>query len=123
MRSTITQPANKPAHSVAAFQAAFHNDSALSGAGLPFIYLGIKSVTLACGMSVAKTYAEIKAGRFPAGDLIGAQSRRWKSTDIAAWLNEQAEKAAAREDELGKPLKEKAAKATKAKKGGCHEPQ
>lgn len=119
MRSTLTQPENKPVHSAAIFQ----GNNALIGAGLPFIYLPKQSVTLACGMSIAAIYALIKQGDFPKGDLIGAQSRRWKSTDIAAWLNAQAEKAAAREDELGKPLKSKAAKALSAKKGGRHEPK
>lgn len=109
---------NRPAVQLASTASPLHNDSALSGAGLPFIYLSKKSVTLACGMSIAAIYALIKQGDFPKGDLIGAQSRRWKSTDIAAWLNAQAEKAAAREDELGKPLKSKAAKALSAKKGG-----
>lgn len=111
MRSPIEQPS----HSIAAFQPA-----ALAGANLPFIYLPVKAVTAACGMSVAKLYALIKRGEFPTGDLIGAQSRRWKSTDIAAWLCEQSTKAASREDELGSRLRAKSLKAVTAKKGAGH---
>lgn len=74
---------------------------------LPFVYLQIAAVRSACGLSTSSVYVLIKAGKFPPGDLIGAQSRRWKSTDIAAWLNQQAEKASQREAELSAPLKRK----------------
>lgn len=49
----------------------------------------------------------IKTGDFPLGDLIGAQFRRWKSTDIAAWLNEKAKEASLREAELFTTLRRK----------------
>lgn len=75
---------------------------------LPFTYMPIRAVCGAVGLSTSRIYVLIKAGDFPPGDLIGAQSRRWKSTDIAAWLNEQAEKASQREAELSAPLKRKA---------------
>lgn len=82
------------------------------GAHLPFIYLNIATVRQAVGFSTSRVYDLIRQGEFPRGDLIGAQSRRWKSTDIAAWLNRQAELAAQREAELATPLKRKAAKAS-----------
>ena len=81
----MRSPIEHPNHSISAFHSA-----AIAGANLPFIYLPIAAVTAVVGMSVAKIYDLIKRGDFPTGDLIGAQSRRWKSTDIASWLNEQA---------------------------------
>ena len=78
---------------------------------LPFVYMPIKSVIEAVGFSTSRIYDLIRKGEFPAGDLIGNQSRRWKSTDIAAWLVAQSEKSAQREAELSAPLKRKATKA------------
>lgn len=75
---------------------------------LPFIYMPIKAVIAAVGFSTSKIYDLIQRGAFPAGDLISAQSRRWKSTDIAAWLIAQSEQAAQREADLAAPLKNKA---------------
>lgn len=83
------------------------NLSALAGANLPFCYLPIRAVCAAVGFSTSRIYALVKVGEFPAGDLIGAQSRRWKSTDIAAWLIAQAEKSALREAEMSAPLRRK----------------
>lgn len=83
-----------------------------AGANLPFVYLTIANVTQAVGLSTSRIYALIKQGEFPTGDLIGAQSRRWKSTDLAAWLIAQSEKAAQREADLGAPLKKKADQAS-----------
>ncbi len=82
-------------------------------AGLPFVYLPLAAVRDAVGFSSSRIYALVKAGEFPPGDLIGNQSRRWKSTDIAAWLIEQSEKSAQREAELGSKLKAKADKAAR----------
>ena len=79
-----------------------------AGAYLPFVYLPIKAVLGAVGLSTSRVYELIRQGEFPSGDLIGAQSRRWKSTDISAWLIAQSEKAAQREAELAGPLKLKA---------------
>ena len=67
-----------------------------SGIHLPFVYMPIRAVCGAVGYSTSRIYELIRAGEFAAGDLIGAQSRRWKSTDIAAWLIEQSSKAALR---------------------------
>lgn len=84
---------------------------ALNSHQLPFTYLKVSDVCAAVGFSTSRIYALIKQGDFPPGDLIGAQSRRWKSTDLAAWLNEQSEKSAQRNAELAAPLKRKADKA------------
>jgi prophage regulatory protein len=78
---------------------------------LPFVYFPIKAVCEAVGLSTSRIYDLIRRGEFPAGDLIGAQSRRWKSTDIAAWLIAQSEQAAQREADLAAPLKRKADRA------------
>lgn len=94
-------------HSITARVAA----SLPTGANLPFIYLPIAAVREAVGLSTSRIYDLIRQGEFPAGDLIGAQSRRWKSTDIAAWLVAQSEKSAQREADLAAPLKCKADKA------------
>jgi predicted DNA-binding transcriptional regulator AlpA len=105
---------------------AHHSVSAFAGASaqhLPFIYLQLRAVSAAVSLSQSRIYALIKAGEFPRGDLIGAQSRRWKSTDIAAWLTEQSEKAAKREADLAAALKRKSQKAvaTKAQKSAARE--
>ncbi|MRR51049.1 MAG: AlpA family phage regulatory protein, partial [Rhodocyclaceae bacterium] len=67
------------------------------GTHIPFIYMPIAAVCGAVGLSTSRIYERIKEGDFPPGDLIGAQSRRWKSTDIAAWLIQQSDKSAQRE--------------------------
>jgi len=90
-----------------------HEMPASAGAYLPFVYLPIAVVRQAAGLSTSRIYDLIRQGEFPPGDLIGKQSRRWKSTDIAAWLIEQSEKAAQREAELAAPLKRKADAASK----------
>lgn len=115
-------------HSASAFAGA--SLPASVGVHLPFCYLPIAQVVAAVGRSTSSIYALIKAGEFPPGDLIGAQSRRWKSTDIAAWLTEQAEKSAQRQADLAPALKRKADKAARtsasnraervAAKGGNH---
>jgi len=71
----------------------------------------IKAVLGAVGLSTSRVYELIRQGEFPAGDLIGAQSRRWKSTDIAAWLIAQSEQSAQREAAMAAPLKRKADRA------------
>lgn len=78
---------------------------------LPFTYMPIKAVIAAVGFSTSRIYDLIRKGEFPAGDLIAAQSRRWKSTDIAAWLIAQFEKAAQHEAWMAVPLKKKAEQA------------
>jgi predicted DNA-binding transcriptional regulator AlpA len=77
---------------------------------LPFFYMNLGAVICATAFSKSKVYSLIQRGEFPPGDLV-CSSRRWKSTDIAAWLTEQAEKAAQREDELADRLKRRALKA------------
>jgi predicted DNA-binding transcriptional regulator AlpA len=98
-----------------------HSPSAFAGASLPasvgvhlpFCYLPIGQVTTAAGLSTSRVYELIKLGEFPPGDLIGKQSRRWKSTDIAAWLLAQSEQSAQRQSNLGAALKRKADKAAR----------
>jgi prophage regulatory protein len=102
MRTQSTQQHTAPAFAGATMPAAS------ASCYLPFVYFPIKAVCQSVGLSTSRIYELIRLGEFPAGDLIGAQSRRWKSTDIAAWLNKQAEQAAQREAELAAPLKRKA---------------
>ncbi|MDY0012851.1 MAG: AlpA family phage regulatory protein [Rhodocyclaceae bacterium] len=80
---------------------------------LPFVYFNAAEVTRATGISRAMMYALIRAGEFPEGDLIAAQSRRWKSTEIAEWLKTRAKNLATRQ--LAEALKVKAQRASDAK--------
>ena len=86
---------------------------------LPFVYLDLKKVCEAVGNQKTWVYQQIEQGNFPEGDLLSPRCRRWKSTEIAAWLEAQATKAS----ELRAEYKAKAsAKATKAinKRWGAH---
>lgn len=96
-------------HSATAFAGAALPASV--GVHLPFCYLPIGQVTVAAGISTSRVYELIKRGEFPPGDLIGKQSRRWKSTDITTWLIEQSEKSAQRQADLAPALKRKADRA------------
>jgi predicted DNA-binding transcriptional regulator AlpA len=73
--------------------------------------LTIAQVIAAVGLSTSRVYELIKLGEFPPGDLIGKQSRRWKSTDIAAWLVAQSAQSAQRQADLAPALKRKADRA------------
>lgn len=106
MRTQSTQQHAAPAFAGATLPASV-------GVHLPFCYMPIAAVIAAVGISTSRIYELIRLGEFPAGDLIGKQSRRWKSTDIAAWLIAQSEQAAQRESELAAPLKRKADHAAK----------
>ncbi len=96
-------------HSASAFAGATLPASV--GVHLPFCYLPIAQVIAAVGLSTSRIYELIKRGEFPPGDLIGRQSRRWKSTEISAWLIEQSEKSAQRQADLAPALKRKADRA------------
>jgi len=93
---------------------AFAGANLPQGANLPFVYLPIAAVRGAVGFSTSRIYELIKAGEFPPGDLIGRQSRRWKSTDISAWLEEQSAKSAQREADIGVKLTATANRAASA---------
>ena len=100
---------NQTHHSAAAVAGAALPASV--GVHLPFCYLPIAQVVAVVGLSTSRIYELIRIGDFPAGDLIGKQSRRWKSTDIAAWLIEQSEKSGQRQADLAPALKLKADRA------------
>lgn len=100
---------NQTHHSAAAFAGATLPASV--GVHLPFCYLPIAQVIAAVGLSTSRVYELIRIGEFPTGDLIGRQSRRWKSTDITAWLIEQSEKSVQRQADLAPALKRKADRA------------
>jgi predicted DNA-binding transcriptional regulator AlpA len=100
---------NQTQHSTSAFAGATLPASV--GVHLPFCYLPITQVVAAVGLSTSRIYELIKLGAFPAGDLLGKQSRRWKSSSISAWLIEQSEQSAQRQANLGAALKRKADRA------------
>ena len=83
------------------------------GIHLPFIYMPIAAVKAAVGLSSSTIYVMIARGEFPAGDLISSQIRRWKSSDIANWLQQRAAAAA------GQPGL-KSAKVSRIKSGADH---
>lgn len=83
---------------------------------LPFTYLDMHAVCAATGQSKSKVYALIARGEFPEGDMISMQSRRWKSTDIADWLEKTAAAAERNREALQAPLRSKAALAVNAKR-------
>ena len=83
---------------------------------LPFTYLKMQAVCAATGHSKTKIYNLISRGEFPAGDLISLQSRRWKSTDIADWLEKTSAAAERNRAALQAPLRSRASLAAEAKR-------
>jgi prophage regulatory protein len=47
------------------------------------------------GRSKTMIYADVKAGRFPAGFLIGSRARAWLLSDVMAWLESRKQGGAA----------------------------
>lgn len=76
--------------------------------GLPFVYLPIKAVASAVGRSVPTLYKLIASGKFPQGDLIDANTRRWRSNVVARWLEETAAKADAEREHSDAHIKRRA---------------
>lgn len=76
--------------------------------GLPFVYLPIKAIAEAVGRSVPTLYKLIASGKFPQGDLIDANTRRWRSDVVARWLEETAAKAEAEREHADAHIKRRA---------------
>jgi predicted DNA-binding transcriptional regulator AlpA len=85
-----------------------HSALAYVGAPLPFIYMPAPAVSNAIGRSIPTLYKLISAGRFPQGDLIDTNTRRWRSDVVAKWLEETAEKAAAERETSDRHIKRRA---------------
>ena len=83
---------------------------------LPFTYLKLQAVCNATGHSKTKIYDLISRREFPEGDMISKQSRRWKSTEIAAWLEKTAAAAERNRTALQAPLRSRASLAAEAKR-------
>ncbi len=49
--------------------------------------LSVKQVSEIVGLSVPTIYRMVNDGRFPPGHLIAERSRRWRSDDVAEWLD------------------------------------
>ncbi|MDP1591681.1 MAG: hypothetical protein Q8M07_28245 [Prosthecobacter sp.] len=73
-----------------------------------FKYIPAAKVCEYRGCGLSKLYADIKDGRFPAGERHGANTVRWRSDVVAAWLEEQSLNAAAIAEEAGKVAKARA---------------
>ena len=69
---------------------------------MPDRLLDAKQVSAKIGMSVTSIYAFMKQDTFPKPKRIGKQARRWKESDIDAWIDELPE---ANTDEWQSPNK------------------
>jgi predicted DNA-binding transcriptional regulator AlpA len=89
-----------------------HSALAFAGAtaphGLPFVYLSAKAVAEAIGRSVPTLYKLIASRKFPQGDLIDTNTRRWRSDVVARWLEETAAKAEAEREHADAHIKRRA---------------
>lgn len=85
-----------------------HSALAYASASLPFIYLPVSAVSNAIGRSVQTIYKLIAAGKFPQGDLIDTNTRRWRSDVISAWLEETAARSAAERETSDQHIRKRA---------------
>lgn len=81
-----------------------------------FKYLNFRKVAEYRGCSVSTLYGDVAAGRFPAGERLGANTVRWRSDVVADWLEKQSLNAAASAEELSKKAKERARLAVEGKR-------
>ena len=51
--------------------------------------LAIAGVENAVGLKKSKIYQLVKSGGFPAGVKLGTRTRRWPSSQIQGWINQQ----------------------------------
>ena len=50
--------------------------------------LDAKQVSEKIGLSISMIYARMKQGKFPRAKRLGKQARRWRESDIDAWIAE-----------------------------------
>ena len=50
--------------------------------------LDAKQVAEKIGLSVSMIYTRMKEGTFPRAKRVGKQARRWKESEVDAWINE-----------------------------------
>ena len=49
--------------------------------------LDARQVAEKIGLSVSMIYTRMKEGTFPRNRRVGKQARRWKESDVDAWIN------------------------------------
>lgn len=81
-----------------------------------FKYLNFRQVAEYRGISISTLYADVAAGRFPAGERLGANTVRWRSDVVAAWLEELSRNSATLADEATKKAKDRARLAVEGKR-------
>ena len=57
-----------------------------------FRYIDIKEVNHLTGLTKTPLYARIKSGEFPAPIPLSRNCVRWRSDEVAAWMDRQTEK-------------------------------
>ena len=68
-----------------------------------FRYLPLKEVLHFTGLSKSPLYERIKSGDFPASIPLARNCVRWRSDEVAAWMERQSEnRNAGKEDRSGK---------------------
>lgn len=50
--------------------------------------LDARQVAAKVGLSVSMIYTRMKENNFPRAKRVGKQARRWKESEIDAWINE-----------------------------------
>lgn len=86
-----------------------------------FKYLSAAQVCEFRGCGLSKFYGDIKAGRFPAGESLGANTVRWRSDVVADWLEEQSRNAKTLTEEATKKAKARAQLAVEGKRRKAQE--
>ena len=80
---------------------------------ITFRYIDLKEVSHLTGLTKTPLYARIKSGDFPASIPLARNCVRWRSDEVAAWMERQSEnRHAGKEDRSGK------ARAAVAKRSG-----
>ncbi|MCK9382119.1 MAG: AlpA family phage regulatory protein [Sulfuritalea sp.] len=86
-----------------------------------FRYLNFRQVAGYRGCSVSTLYNDIAESRFPAGERLGANTVRWRSDVVAAWLEEQSRNSATISEEITKKAKARTHLAVEGKRRKAQE--
>lgn len=86
-----------------------------------FKYLSAAQVCEFRGCKRTTLYEDIKAGNFPAGERLGANTVRWRSDVVAGWLEQQSRNASSLAEEATKKAKARAQLAVEGKRRKAQE--
>lgn len=81
-----------------------------------FRYLSAREVAEYRGCSIATFYNDIKEGRWPPGERLGANTVRWRSDVVAGLLEEQSRSSKVRAEEGARKARERALMAVEGKR-------